>query len=66
MVTHYLSAQIKGAYCEIFDRSGLHDFYTMKPFWIGDFGIKYKRVTLIFRGARRQFLAHTHSVRISS
>jgi len=24
--------------CEIFDRSDFHDFYTIKPFWVGDFG----------------------------
>jgi hypothetical protein len=22
--------------CEIFDRSDLHDFYAIKPFWVGD------------------------------
>jgi hypothetical protein len=22
--------------CEIFDRSDFHDFYTIKPFWVGD------------------------------
>jgi hypothetical protein len=26
--------------CEIFDRSDLHDFYTMKPFWVADFEAK--------------------------
>ncbi len=52
--------------CEIFDRSDFHDFYTIKPFsfWVGDFGLKYKLVTLTFEGARHQFLAHTLSVRI--
>jgi hypothetical protein len=24
--------------CEIFIRSDFHDFYTIKPFWVGDFG----------------------------
>ncbi len=23
--------------CEIFDRLDFHDFYTIKPFWVGDF-----------------------------
>jgi hypothetical protein len=23
--------------CEIFDRSDFHGFYTIKPFWVGDF-----------------------------
>ncbi len=26
--------------CEIFDRSDFHYFYTIKPFWIDDFGVK--------------------------
>jgi hypothetical protein len=26
--------------CEIFDRSDFHDFYAIKPFWVGDFGAK--------------------------
>ncbi len=26
--------------CEIFDRSDFHDFYSIKPFWVGDFGAK--------------------------
>ncbi len=26
--------------CEIFDRSDFHDFYSIKPFWIGDFEAK--------------------------
>jgi hypothetical protein len=36
--------------CEILDRSDFHDFYTIKPFWVGD--IKYKRVTLTYGRAR--------------
>jgi hypothetical protein len=54
--------------CEIFDRSDFHDFFTIKPFsfWVGDFGLKYKLVTLIFEGARHQFLTHTLSACISS
>ncbi len=26
--------------CEIFDRSDFHDFCTIKPFWVDDFGAK--------------------------
>ncbi len=26
--------------CEIFDCSDFHYFYTIKPFWVGDFGAK--------------------------
>jgi hypothetical protein len=26
--------------CEIFDRLDLHDFYTTKPFCVGDLGVK--------------------------
>ncbi len=25
---------------EIFDRSDFHDFYSIKPIWVGDFGAK--------------------------
>jgi hypothetical protein len=28
------------AKCEIFDRSDFHDFYTIKPLLVGDFGVK--------------------------
>ena len=36
--------------CEIFDRSGLHDFYTMKSVREGDFGVKKIKIK-IFRGS---------------
>jgi hypothetical protein len=26
--------------CKIFDRSDFHDFYTIKSFWVSDFGAK--------------------------
>jgi hypothetical protein len=26
--------------CEIFDRSDFHVFFSIKPFWVGDFGAK--------------------------
>jgi hypothetical protein len=38
--------------CEISDRLDFHDFYAIKPFWIGDFGQKYKPIILIFGGNR--------------
>ncbi len=31
---------LKVPLCEIFDHSDFHDFYTIKPFWVGDFGAK--------------------------
>ncbi len=31
---------LKGAKCEIFDRSDFHDFYPIKSLWEGDFGAK--------------------------
>jgi hypothetical protein len=33
-------ATLKEPKCEIFDHSDFHDFYTIKPFWVGDFGAK--------------------------
>jgi hypothetical protein len=30
--------RLKVPKCEIFDRSDIHNFYTIKPFWVGDFG----------------------------
>ncbi len=40
--------------CEIFDRSDFYDFYTIKPFWVGDFrakiltsAIQQKRIFLL-------------------
>jgi hypothetical protein len=33
--------------CEILDRSDFHDFYTIKPFWVGDFGAEM--LTNIFK-----------------
>ncbi len=34
------NAMLKVPKCEIFDRSDFHDFYSIKPFWVGDFGAK--------------------------
>ncbi len=28
---------------EIFDRLDFPDFYTIKPLWVGDFGVKIKK-----------------------
>jgi hypothetical protein len=64
--------------CKIFYQSGFHDFYTIKPFWVGDFGAKYKLFFYSFGGARhhlisdasaqgkQQFLARMLRVSISS
>ncbi len=47
-VTVKPTATLKVPKCEIFERSDFHDFYSIKPFWVGDFGAKiYKLVTLI-------------------
>jgi hypothetical protein len=60
------SGQLKGG-SEIFDRSDFHDFYPIKPFWVNDFGAKYKIVILMFGGASIiYFLMFMSSVRISS
>jgi hypothetical protein len=29
----------------IFDRSDFHDFHTLKPFWVGDFGVKTSHIS---------------------
>jgi hypothetical protein len=34
------SFSLKVPKCEIFDFSGFHDIYTIKPFWVGDIGPK--------------------------
>jgi hypothetical protein len=49
---------LKESKCEIFDGSYFHDFYTIKPFWVGDFGSYAERA--------HQFLKRTLSARISS
>ncbi len=44
VVVHYMQEEknqkLKVPKCEIFDRSDFHDFYSIKPFWVGDFGAK--------------------------
>ncbi len=50
----YSSLTLKVPKWEIFDRSDFHDFYTIKPLWVGDFGVQYKLVTLNF-GAQASF-----------
>jgi hypothetical protein len=64
--------------CEIFNHLDFHNFYTIKPFWVGDFGAKYKLANLTFGGAwhhlisvahaehAHQFLTHMICVHISS
>jgi hypothetical protein len=34
------ASPLKVPKCEIFDRSDFHDFYSIKPVWVGDFGAK--------------------------
>jgi hypothetical protein len=46
--------------CEIFHRC---DFYTIKPFWVGNFGAKIKLVTLTFEGARHNLISDVHADR---
>jgi hypothetical protein len=36
----FLKKSLKVPKCEIFNRSDFHDFYSIKPFWVGDFGAK--------------------------
>jgi hypothetical protein len=37
---HIYILLLKVSKCEIFDCSDFHDFYTIMPFWVGDFGAK--------------------------
>jgi hypothetical protein len=53
------SGQLKGA-SEIFDCSDFHDFYTIKSFWVDDFGAKYKLVILMFAAARHHLFFNAH------
>jgi hypothetical protein len=41
--------------CEIFDRSDFHYFYTIKPFWIDDFGVKILTYFFKFWGSQASF-----------
>jgi hypothetical protein len=47
----FCSLKLKVHKCEIFDRSDFHDFYTIKPLWEGDFGVKIKFVFNKFMGS---------------
>jgi hypothetical protein len=62
-----LRSKLKLPKCEIFNRSDFHDFYTIKPFWVGDFVAKIycELFTLIFGGARDQFLTRTLNAHIN-
>ncbi len=46
--------------CEIFDHSDFHDFYTIKPFWVGGFGLKYKTCYFNFWGTRHHLISAAH------
>jgi hypothetical protein len=35
-----LEAFLKAPNCEMVDRSDFYDFYTIKSFWVGNFGAK--------------------------
>jgi hypothetical protein len=41
--------------CEIFHRSDFHSFYTIKPFWIDDFGVKILTYFFKFWGSQASF-----------
>ena len=41
--------------CEIFDRSDFYYFYTIKPFWIDDFGVKILTYFFKFWGSQASF-----------
>jgi hypothetical protein len=41
--------------CEIFDRSYFHYFYTIKPFWIDDYGVKILTYFFKFWGSQASF-----------
>jgi hypothetical protein len=59
--SHY-PLPLKVTKCEIFDRSDFHDFYTLKPFWVGDYmGLQHKLFTLILGGARHHLIYDVHA-----
>jgi hypothetical protein len=45
----------------IFNCSDFH--YTIKPFWVDDFGAKYKQYILLFGGARHHLIFNAHAER---
>jgi hypothetical protein len=47
--------------CGYFDRSDFHDFYTIKPVWVCDFGAKIYTFTLIFGVARHHLISDAHA-----
>ncbi len=48
--------------CEIFDRSDFH-FLHHKAFLVGDFGVKYKLVTLNLGGTRHNLISYAYAER---
>ncbi len=44
-----MRSMLKVPKCEIFDLLDSRDFYTMKPPWIGDFGIVIKKKSKLSR-----------------
>jgi hypothetical protein len=63
-----MHSRLKVPKCEIFDLLYFRDFYTIKPFWVGDFGAEiYINFILYFRGIGIiQFLMRMLSIRRSS
>jgi hypothetical protein len=53
--THDCVWDLKVPKCEIFDRSDFHYFYTIKPFWIDDFGVKILSYFFKFWGSQASF-----------
>ncbi len=49
------SDMLKVPKCEIFYRSDFHYFYTIKPFWIDDFGVKILTYFFKFWGSQASF-----------
>jgi hypothetical protein len=47
--------RLKVPKCEIFDRSDFHYFYTIKPFWVGDFVVKILTCYFNFWGSQASF-----------
>jgi hypothetical protein len=50
-----MRTRLKVPKCEICDRSDFHYFYTIKPFWIDDFGVKILTYFFKFWGSQASF-----------
>jgi hypothetical protein len=60
-----IQSLLKGAQpkCEIFIARIFHDFKTIKPFWVDDFGVglKYKLIIVILEGATHHLVSDAYS-----